>query len=111
MTRLLAGFLMMAAGCATTFTGDAHIEPAACQAKCTAANMQFVGMVYMGEYSSACICDIPLPMPPPAAAQPPTAANGQTTNASGATAAAGAAATGVVMQMRRAAAQQQQQRH
>jgi hypothetical protein len=79
-------------GCRTEFTGSPHIDPATCQAKCAGAQLQFVGMVYMGEYSSACICDISRP---PAA--PPTA--------SGAGAGAGAAAAGVVMQMR---AQQEQ---
>jgi hypothetical protein len=81
-------------GCRTEFTGSPHTDPATCQSKCQAANLQFAGMVYMGEYSSACICDIARPNAPPVAR--------------GAGAGAGGAAAGVVMQMR--AQQEQQQR-
>lgn len=74
-------------GCQTQFTGDPHISPAACQAKCAQSNLQMAGMVYMGEYSSACICEV-----------------GKPGGASAGLASAGAvgAAPGVIMQMRRA---------
>ncbi len=49
------------AGCATTFTGSPHVEGgrSACQQKCTSQGMEAAGMVYMGEYSSACVCQVP----------------------------------------------------
>lgn len=82
---LLLG-VMFGAGCQTQFTGSPHIDPSACQAKCSEAHLEMQGMVYMGEYSSACICEVPR------AAGAPTSAG-----------AVGGAAAGVVMQMRRAA--------
>ncbi len=77
-------------GCATSFTGEAHIEgPSACQKKCATWGLDFAGMVAMGEYSDACICHV----------------HGQqasrTRDMEDAAAVAGGAA-GVVMQMRRA---------
>jgi hypothetical protein len=56
---LSLGFVL--AGCATSFTGSAHIEGGrgACQSKCAGQGMQMAGMVYMGEYSSACVCEVP----------------------------------------------------
>src|SRR5260370_24250193 len=49
------------AGCATSFTGNAHVENgrAGCEEKCRGQGMQIAGMVYMGEYSSACVCEVP----------------------------------------------------
>jgi outer membrane lipoprotein SlyB len=49
------------AGCATTFTGSPHVEGgrSACEQKCTSQGMEAAGMVYMGEYSSACVCQVP----------------------------------------------------
>ena len=88
--------IVLGAGCRTEFTGSAHIDPGTCQAKCNEAHLQMAGMVYMGEYSSACICEIPR------APGPPSGGMGAQASA----AAAGAAA-GVVMQMRQ---QQDQQR-
>lgn len=75
------------AGCQTQFIGDPHISPAACQAKCAQSNLQMAGMVYMGEYSSACVCEV-----------------ARTGGAPAGLASAGAmgAAPGVIMQMRRA---------
>lgn len=50
---------ILASGCATSFTGDAHIAgPPACQAKCHEWGMDLTGMVAMGEYSDACICRV-----------------------------------------------------
>jgi hypothetical protein len=82
-------------GCAQTqFQGDPHISAQQCQAACAQRQLQMSGMVFMGEYSSACICEVPRPQgaPPP----------------SGAAGAAGGAAAGVVMQMRRANQHHQQ---
>jgi hypothetical protein len=80
-------------GCATSFTGDPHIENgrAGCEAKCKGQGMALAGMVFMGEYTSGCVCTVP----------------GQSASVGGrlyAAAQAGATAgsAGVVMQMRRA---------
>ena len=97
---LCAGFLLATFGsaCATSFTGSAHVEEGrgGCERKCKGSGMEVAGMVYMGEYSDACICSVP----------------GQTGAAkqhllSGGGAVAGGA-SGVVMQMRR---QEQQARN
>jgi hypothetical protein len=47
-------------GCATSFTGEAHVEggAAGCQKKCEAWGMDLAGMVAMGEYSDACVCHV-----------------------------------------------------
>jgi len=52
---------VLTGGCATSFTGSAHIEGGrqACESKCRGQGMEVAGMVYMGEYSSACVCEIP----------------------------------------------------
>jgi hypothetical protein len=87
-------FVSLLAGCATSFTGDAHVEngPAGCQAKCQAWGQDFVGMVALGEYSDACICRVP---------------GKQASIKDDASAVAGGA-VGVMMQMRRMQSQQQQ---
>lgn len=53
--------LIVVAGCATSFTGSAHIEGgrAECEQKCAGQGLALSGMVYMGEYSSACVCEVP----------------------------------------------------
>ena len=82
--------------CATSFTGSAHVEEGrgGCERKCKGQGMEVTGMVYMGEYSDACICSVP----------GQTSSRQQRVLAGGA-AVAGASA-GVVMQMR---AQEQSQ--
>ena len=52
---------MLVLGCATSFTGSAHIEGGrqACESRCRGQGMETAGMVYMGEYSSACVCEVP----------------------------------------------------
>ncbi len=87
--------LFFVVGCQTRFEGDPHVSPAACQQKCASVNMRVSGMVFMGEYSSACLCEV-------ANAQPSTAAAG---------AAAVGGAVGVVMQTRNAQANQANQHH
>lgn len=77
--------------CATSFTGSAYVEDgrSGCEAKCKGQGMELAGMVYMGEYSDACICTVP----------------GKTASKSGQLVASAGAiaggAAGVVMQMRR----------
>lgn len=85
-----------ASGCATNFTGSPHVEDGrrGCEAKCKSQGMEVAGMVYMGEYTSGCVCVVP----------GQTASRQQLMMAAGAGAGAGSA--GVVMQMR---SQQQQQ--
>ena len=81
-------------GCATSFTGSAHIEGgrSGCEQKCAGQGLAMSGLVYMGEYSSACVCSVP----------------GSGSGAGSAASVAGGAA-GVVMQMREQERQQQQQ--
>lgn len=81
---------LVLAGCATSFTGSAHVENgrSGCEAKCRGQGMELAGMVYMGEYSDACICATP----------GQSAARRSRLLASGGATAGGAA--GVVMQMR-----------
>jgi hypothetical protein len=78
--------LLVFGGCATSFTGAAHIEsgPKGCMAICTGWGLEFAGMVAMGAYSNACICNKPGKKVEPAQA-----------------AAAVGSAVGVVMQQRR----------
>ena len=62
--RILCACLLLAAfssACATSFTGSAHVEEGrgGCERKCKGSGMEFAGMVYMGEYSDACICSVP----------------------------------------------------
>jgi len=94
MRSWLLGVLGFVLGCQTQFTGSAHVSVTECQARCTADGMQMAGMVYMGEYSSACVCELSGAAP----ASPTSVAPG----------AVGAVA-GVMMQMRRAHQQQQRQ--
>jgi hypothetical protein len=102
MKACIAILLIALSGCmkATEFTGSAHVEQgrAGCERKCAGQGLAMTGMVYMGEYSSACMCEVP---------------GAATAGGSATSAAAGGAASGVAMQMRRvqeqqrAAAQQQ----
>lgn len=61
--KKLVGFLLFTflGGCATSFTGSPYVENgrSGCEAKCSGQGMQVAGMVYMGEYSSACVCSVP----------------------------------------------------
>ena len=83
-------------GCATSFTGDAHVEggPSGCKTKCQDWGMDFAGMVAMGEYSDACICHV----------------RGKEASATPSEdlAAVAGGATGVILQMRRRAREQGQ---
>jgi hypothetical protein len=53
--------ILALAGCATSFTGSPYVENGrqGCESKCKGQGMDVAGMVYMGEYSSACVCVTP----------------------------------------------------
>lgn len=91
----LATALVAISGCATSFTGDAHVPGGAngCQSACAAQGLDMAGMVLMGEYSDGCICKV--------------RGRSASTQDERIAVAAGPAAVGVVMAMR---AQNQQQR-
>jgi len=107
MRSLLVLFVVLGAvaGCQTQFTGDPHIEPITCQAKCKEANLVMAGMVYLGQYSSACLCEVPRPAAPPGAASGAGGPPGAMALASGSL----GGAVGVIMQMRTAAQQNMSQ--
>ena len=88
--------------CATSFTGSAYVEGgrAGCEAKCKGDGMEVAGIVYMGEYSSACVCSVPGKV----------AVRGAWMVAAAAGAFTGGA-DGVAMQRQRQSQQQQQQLH
>ena len=86
--------LALGAGCATVFTGEAHFGgPDKCFTLCKRYNMKMSGYVFMGQYSSACVCEVKGRKASKAALL------------RSATGAVSGAAAGVVMQMRREAAQ------
>lgn len=97
LVTLTLGFTL-SAGCATTFIGDAHYQsPRKCFKTCKRWNMKMAGYVFMGHYSSACVCEV----------KGSSAQRKMVIKA--ATAGTGAAAAGVVMQTRRAVQAQQSQ--
>lgn len=55
------GLCGLLSSCATSFVGSAYVEngAAGCETKCSGQGLEFVGMVYMGEYSDACVCAVP----------------------------------------------------
>ncbi|UJR85991.1 hypothetical protein [Sandaracinus amylolyticus] len=48
-------------GCATSFRGNAHFPggPAGCRARCRSIGGTMAQFVYVGDYSSACVCGAP----------------------------------------------------
>ncbi|MEO8706545.1 MAG: hypothetical protein ABI867_41350 [Kofleriaceae bacterium] len=82
--KLILVVIALVAGCQSGFKRTAHTDPATCQSKCASSNMTMTGMVYMGEYSSACICEVPRPAGAPAPA--PTATPGAAAGVSAASA-------------------------
>ena len=84
----LLALLLFAGGCATNFTGSAEVEGGrpGCERKCAAIGLEMQAFVFMGEYSTACVCDVP----------------GRATANAGAASTA-AVAVGVMTQMRDAA--------
>jgi len=87
----VVSFLTLAAsaGCATAFTGGAHVPggAAGCGKVCGSYGMDLAGMVAMGEYSDGCICKV---RSPAAASRSPELA----------VAGAGPAAVAIVLQTR-----------
>ncbi len=61
MRHLLAALAAAAllSGCATQFLGAPKVSPRQCDMQCRAWGMDLAGMVAMGEYSTACICEVP----------------------------------------------------
>ena len=53
--------LLAGSGCATSFTGPAEIQGGrpGCEQKCASVGMEMQAFVFMGEYSTACVCDVP----------------------------------------------------
>jgi hypothetical protein len=108
MVAALATMLLPAlagGGCATNFYGSAYVPhgPRGCLEGCNTVGLEMAGMVYLGEYSSACVCRVR-----PDAGAAPTAAAADDDAMSLAVAGLGAS-VGVVLRMRAAAARQQQQ--
>jgi hypothetical protein len=95
----LTAALALFSGCATSFTGDAHVPGGAngCQSACSAQGLEMVGMVLMGEYSDGCICKV-------------RGRSGASSQDERIAVGAGPAAVGVVMAMR-AREQQQAAQH
>jgi hypothetical protein len=88
LTATLA--LAILPACATSFRGNAHISTSECSARCRGIGGEMAAYVFMGAYSTACVCEPP----------------GQRADASEGVGAGGAVA-GVWMQMQEQARQQQ----
>lgn len=103
MRQTLHGLLLLVsslvAGCATQFVGSAHYPggAAACFTACAHNRMRMSGFVYLGAYSSACVCE-------PVRASAMTAPLESRSASTGAAGAGGV--VGVVLQARAAQAQQ-----
>ena len=95
---LVIGLIVMS-GCATSFTGSPYVENgrSGCESKCKSAGMEVAGLVYMGEYSDACVCA-------------PPGRVGSRQQLLGEAAAISGAGAGVAMQMQRQS-QQNSSRH
>jgi hypothetical protein len=61
LASLLVFVAAASTACMTSFQGSPHVEGgrAGCERKCRGQGMAVSGMVYMGEYSSACVCQVP----------------------------------------------------
>ncbi len=92
MAKLAFTLLFFCGGCATAFVGDAHFPggPSGCAKHCDQSGLAMDSFVYMGEYSSACVCK------PKAGAL----ASPSSPSAAAAGGASAGAAAGVVMAMR-----------
>lgn len=57
----LNALLLVGGGCTTSFTGSAQVEGGrpGCEAKCASIGMEMQAFVFMGEYSTACVCEVP----------------------------------------------------
>jgi hypothetical protein len=90
---------VVATGCATGYAGSAHVSGrTACEEKCKAQGLSLAGMVFMGDYTSGCVCTVP-----------GQAASARQQIVAIAEAAAAAGGTGVTYEMKRE--QRAQDRH
>ena len=57
----LIPWLLIAGGCVTSFTGSAQVAGGrpGCERKCRSIGLEMQAFVFMGEYSTACVCDTP----------------------------------------------------
>ena len=97
--RVLVLVALVVSGCSTTFLGDAKFPGGArgCFDRCSAQGMTMSSFVFMGDYSTGCVCG-------------PTPQGADTSATSGgAAAASSAAAVATITQMR--AAEQNAQQH
>jgi hypothetical protein len=55
---VVGGFGLLVTACATSFYGDAMFPGGArhCWDKCRGLNLEMASFVYVGEYSTACVC-------------------------------------------------------
>ena len=66
---LALGLTLGLAGCPTSFSGNAYVHDgrAGCEQKCKKAKLRMSALVFLGEYSSACVCEVPADKAKPAA--------------------------------------------
>lgn len=85
MRRIGILALLLLGGCATSFRGSAHVPngPSGCYQRCEADGLQMTSFVYLGEFSTGCVCSV----------------RGASASADGPSA-VGPGAVGVVLQMR-----------
>lgn len=90
-------FVLSLGACATTFKGDAQFPggPRGCYDRCEKAGLTMTSYVFVGEYSSGCVCSLKR--------KPTSASDGASAQSSAATS---AAAVAVMRQM-----QEEQARH
>ncbi|MET0341606.1 MAG: hypothetical protein ABW252_11445 [Polyangiales bacterium] len=95
--RILLSVALLAtlSACPTSFTGASYVAGgrAGCEQKCKKAKLRMSALVYLGEYSSACVCEVPAPDAPADAGPPPAASS----NAPSASAASLGAVVGAAM--------------
>jgi hypothetical protein len=67
------GLTLGLSGCPTSFSGNAHIVNGrvGCEQKCKQSKLRMSALVFLGEYSSACVCELP---PPKASSETPPVA-------------------------------------
>jgi hypothetical protein len=98
MKILTLGLIVWTMGCATQFHGSPRFPggPKGCYDKCATSGMQMTSFVYVGEYSTGCVCGM-------------KGHAGRRASADASQPATAAASVGVVLQMREQARQQQAQ--
>lgn len=68
--------LLIGGGCVTSFTGPAEIQGGrpGCERKCASVGLEMQAFVFMGEYSTACVCEAPGRTPETGGSSPAAAA-------------------------------------